>query len=260
MVDLAAIRSVLVVILVIGALGATGPQATFGEFSNAHDGTASWNATNDFPNNAGGPVADAGGPYSVFEGNSIELDGSDSTTSGGSIVSYDWNITSGNGSLSSTSGEQVTYNAPSDVQSDITVLVELEVTDDNGDKDTDTAEITVKDQSGCGATTLTFCSVIITDTGGGSYDVTYEVEDPAGGDSYDHVEVTLEEEKPNKYKQKDSATSQQTASTLSVMDNNGGGNTYRVRAQLYNASGSVVECREAIDTADGNGPSSITNC
>lgn len=92
--------------------------------------------------NTGGPTADAGGPYRVYEDSSVELDG---TGSEGTIQGYSWQITDGPGSLTEASTETPVYHAPSDVQNDTDVTVELEVTDNNGQTDTDTTTVTVED-------------------------------------------------------------------------------------------------------------------
>ena len=84
------------------------------------------------------PTADAGGPYAVDEGGSVSLDASGSSDSDGSISSTAWSITSGPGSISGG-----TYDAPDAMSSDATVTVQLTVTDDDGEPDTDTATVDV---------------------------------------------------------------------------------------------------------------------
>lgn len=96
------------------------------------------------PGNSGGTFADAGGPYSVDEDNSITLDGSGSSFGPGREDGYNWTITSGPGSLSDKDTETPTYTAPSDVDSDTTVKVQLTV-NTNKDSDTDTTTVTVRD-------------------------------------------------------------------------------------------------------------------
>lgn len=91
--------------------------------------------------NTDAPTADAGGPYSVDEGNDVELDG---TGSSGNIQSYSWNIVDGPGSLTDADTSTPTYHAPS-VDEDTTVEVELTVTNNKGISDSDTATITVND-------------------------------------------------------------------------------------------------------------------
>lgn len=84
------------------------------------------------------PSADAGGPYSVAEESDVVLDASGSTDSDGSIQSVSWSIVSGPGSISGG-----TYFAPSSLQSDTTVTVQVTVVDDDGESATDTATISV---------------------------------------------------------------------------------------------------------------------
>lgn len=91
-------------------------------------------------NSGNGTVADAGGPYSVKEANSIELDGAQST---GNNLSYSWSIIDGDGSLDDELTSTPIYTAPS-VQNDTSVTVELTVTDNQGQTDTDTVTISVR--------------------------------------------------------------------------------------------------------------------
>lgn len=136
-------RRLLLVALVVGSLGIAGPTSTYGRFVDSHAGTGTYAAANDFPTTGGGPTADAGGRYEVYEGNSVQLDGTGSTVTG-TADSYEWQILSGPGSLSGASTVEPTYNAPADVSSDTTVTVELTVT--NWDQsDSDQTAITVRD-------------------------------------------------------------------------------------------------------------------
>lgn len=140
-------RILLLAVVVVGVAGLVGPAGTVATFSDAHNGIGNVTAAENFQGGGpptGGPTADAGGPYTVDEGDSVVLDGSGSTKKRGTIKQYDWQIVSGNGSLSSPSGSQVTYYAPSNAQADYDVTVELTVTDQKGNTDTDTATITVQ--------------------------------------------------------------------------------------------------------------------
>lgn len=96
------------------------------------------------PGNSGGAVADAGGPYSVDEGNSTALDGSGSSFGNSNQASYNWMIISGPGSLADSDTVSPTYIAPDDVGSDTTVEVQLTASD-NKRSDTDTTTVTVRD-------------------------------------------------------------------------------------------------------------------
>ena len=70
------------------------------------------------------PTADPGGPYSGYAGSSVSFDGSGSSDSDGSIVSYAW--TFGDGSTGSGVAPSHTYNTAG------TYNVVLTVTDDDG--------------------------------------------------------------------------------------------------------------------------------
>jgi len=86
------------------------------------------------------PIADAGGPYLVKVGYSVDLDGSASYHPGGNIVSYDWSFgdnTTGSGvSVSHTYTAVGIYN------------VNLTITDDRGVQSSDTTMVVVYDPSG----------------------------------------------------------------------------------------------------------------
>lgn len=80
------------------------------------------------------PTADAG-PDQIVNYTLVTLDGTDSTDSDGTIVSYSWNFDDGN----TGTGSIVAHNYSTD--GDYTVT--LTVTDDGGATDDDTAEVTV---------------------------------------------------------------------------------------------------------------------
>lgn len=91
------------------------------------------------------PTADAGGPYSVTEGETVELDGTGSSDPDGSIASYSWSITNdpiGGASLTDSDTATPVFHAPS-VENDADVVVELTVTDDNDATASDNATVTV---------------------------------------------------------------------------------------------------------------------
>ncbi|MCO4772437.1 MAG: PKD domain-containing protein [Deltaproteobacteria bacterium] len=86
------------------------------------------------------PVADAGGPYAGLQGASVSLDGSASTDSDGTIVSYDWDCeTDGVVDVTGTAptGDSCTYSAGG------AYTVTLTVTDDGGATATATATATI---------------------------------------------------------------------------------------------------------------------
>ncbi len=95
------------------------------------------------------PIADAGGPYSVMSGNSIELDGTDSGDPEDDEFSYSWEIIddpTGSASLTVTGTATPIFTAPS-VSSIRNVKVELTVKDDRERSHSDTAIVTVKPTS-----------------------------------------------------------------------------------------------------------------
>ncbi|MEA1904357.1 MAG: PKD domain-containing protein [Candidatus Hadarchaeota archaeon] len=92
------------------------------------------------------PTADAGGPYSVQENGTIELDGTGSSDPDGTIVTYSWTITddpTGEAFLINSDTATPIFHAPS-VKSDMDVTVGLTVEDDDDATDTDTATVTVR--------------------------------------------------------------------------------------------------------------------
>lgn len=95
----------------------------------------------------GGPTADAGGPYTTYEGETVQLDGTASTTSTGNIQGYTWELLSGDGTLENANSAEPTYVAPNALSENTSVTVELAVTDNQGNTDTDEATITVYEES-----------------------------------------------------------------------------------------------------------------
>jgi len=86
------------------------------------------------------PVADAGGPYAGTQGVPVGLDGSGSTDADGNIVTYEWDC-EGDGifEFSSFNSNDVTCT-----YSTIGVYtLQLRVTDDDGNQDVDTAQVTL---------------------------------------------------------------------------------------------------------------------
>lgn len=93
------------------------------------------------------PTADAGGPYSTDEGVDVTLDGSASTAgsgaSAGALASYAWDL-DGDGQYDDATGVSPTFT---DVGQDGSFTVGLEVTDEFGNTDEDTATVTVDNVS-----------------------------------------------------------------------------------------------------------------
>ena len=96
------------------------------------------------PNTA--PEARTGSDQGVQEGTGVTLDGSGSTDSDGTIVSYEWSQVSGTPSvlLSGADTVRTTFQAP-DVTADTVLEFELLVRDDDGATDTDRIRVTVRD-------------------------------------------------------------------------------------------------------------------
>ncbi len=91
------------------------------------------------------PTANAGTNQTKTEGDTVTLDGSGSSDSDGSIAGYLWTQTGGvSVPLSSRSAVNPSFTAP-EVDAQTSLSFTLEVTDDDGAKDTDTVSVTIKD-------------------------------------------------------------------------------------------------------------------
>ena len=84
------------------------------------------------------PIAEAGGPYTVNEGDSVTLDGSTSSDTDGDSLTYIWDLN--NDGTYETPG-MTTMITPPDGPKDI--IVGLQVSDGKGGASTDTATITI---------------------------------------------------------------------------------------------------------------------
>jgi len=91
------------------------------------------------------PVADAGADFDVREQASGQLNGTGSNDSDGDNITYSWTQTSGaiTLSLNNSTIAQPTFTAPSISQDEVCTF-QLTVTDQSGDSDTDTVQVTVK--------------------------------------------------------------------------------------------------------------------
>jgi len=174
-----------------------------------------------------GPNADAGGPYSVDETNSTELDG---TGSSGTSLSYSWTITDGGGSLDDASTATPVYNAPS-VDSDTVVTVELTVTDNQGTTDTDTASITVNDIG----EPPSIDSLTVT-RNGSKFDIDVGASDADG--NLDRVEIVATRTKNGKKDYEEtidvSGSSAQVTDTTTRLKKN---REYRIEVTVYDGAG-----------------------
>ena len=84
------------------------------------------------------PTANAGGPYTTTEGNSVTLDASASTDPENDIVLYEWDFDN-DGQYDDASGSVVSFTS---VAGAFTVTVK--VTDANGDSDTDSVKVVIQ--------------------------------------------------------------------------------------------------------------------
>jgi len=109
---------------------------------NPKQDTDTVDITVDPPNAA--PVANAGPDQAVNEQSTVNLDGTGSTDSDGTIASYAWAQTAGT-VVTLTGGSTATpsFTAPSVDAAGETLTFELTVTDDDGDTNTDTVSIQV---------------------------------------------------------------------------------------------------------------------
>ncbi|MFC6943261.1 CARDB domain-containing protein [Salinirubellus sp. GCM10025818] len=138
------------------------------------------------------PSADAGDDQTVQAGDTVTLDGSDSSDpNSADTLSYSWTETTDSGvSLSDASAEQPTFTAPS-VTSETTLDFELTVTDDDGATDTDTITVTIQppDAANFQVSNLNAPS---TATQGDAIDVSATVENTGGQQATKSVEFRVD--------------------------------------------------------------------
>ncbi len=89
------------------------------------------------------PLADAGGPYTVAEGQTVQISGLDSTVSAGSIVSYQWdtNYSVSRGFRARFTGTSWRFTATDSG----TKAIALKITDDSGNTNIATGTINITD-------------------------------------------------------------------------------------------------------------------
>ena len=111
-----------------------GYEISVGQYDNDGDTLVnSWTVQSNLP-----PVADAGGPYTSFSGETITLDASGSSDPDGDPLTFEWDL--------DNDGQ---YDDATGVTADIALLdvgtftVGVKVTDTGGLSDTDTADVTV---------------------------------------------------------------------------------------------------------------------
>lgn len=93
------------------------------------------------------PVADAGGPYTIDEGDSLTLDGSGSSDPDGDALSYEWDLDN-DGIFGDATGVSPTLTWAQltgfGIADDGSYPIKLRVDDGNGEQNTDTSTITVE--------------------------------------------------------------------------------------------------------------------
>ena len=90
------------------------------------------------------PVAEAGNDQSVYEGDSVTVNGSGSSDPEGQSLTYRWRQTTGPGvTLNGSSTARASFTAP-DVSANTTLSFELAVTDSGGKTDSDTCLVLVR--------------------------------------------------------------------------------------------------------------------
>ena len=120
-------------------LGAMSPDAGFGGVDETDEITFAEAERIKYENSIAAnqpPVADAGGPYSVDEGSTVELDGTGSSDPDGDTLTYSWSPAT---HLDDPTSATPTYTGVDDT---VDVLT-LTVTDPGGLSDDDTATVTV---------------------------------------------------------------------------------------------------------------------
>jgi hypothetical protein len=174
-----------------------GQYAQFGVFKYAGNGNLIWNKTFGPPSWIGyygivgvytgmpsylntPPTVEAGGPYTVDEGGSVPLDGSGSTDNeqDPATLTYEWDL-DGDGFHDDATGINPAFSAAG-LDGPGSVTVGLKVTDDDGESDTDTTMIEIRNVA---PTILTLMvpweePVNINEQASFSIDVTFT--DPAG--------------------------------------------------------------------------------
>jgi hypothetical protein len=147
-------------------------------------------ALNQYP-----PVANAGPPQIVEEGQTVTLDASQSTDPNDAVITYEWNQISGPlVSLSDENAIQPTFVA-APITEDTTVVFQLTVYDSGGLSDSDTIDITIKENGihDLPDDVITFSStatkVIGLKTGSGAVLVSLYPLDPEGDNIGDRDEM-----------------------------------------------------------------------
>lgn len=135
------VRLLLLVVIIVGTVGAVGLPGAVSYFSDTALASGAISATDE-------PTADAGGGYTTTEGwgfiQSIQLDG---TNSSGTGLEYSWEVVDGRGFILGGGGPEPSYATFSDEGE---ATVRLNVTDDHGWWGTDEATIHIGGSPGSG--------------------------------------------------------------------------------------------------------------
>lgn len=116
--------------------------------NNSVTGTADAQITVRAPRSATTVMAEAGGPYTVNAGGTVELDGSVVVQNADGPTAYAWAIVSGGGSLQNAGTATPTYTPPALNPGDPDRAVVLRLTATNNDvSDTDDADLTARSPS-----------------------------------------------------------------------------------------------------------------
>ncbi|WP_136689926.1 hypothetical protein [Halorhabdus amylolytica] len=141
-----ALRAVLLAVIMVGGLSGLSTHLTAAEFSDSHAANSQISAASNFNNGGTGLTADAGGPYTVTAGSTLILEGWESSVDRGNIRTYSWEVTSGPGwGWRYPSLPWGVYLPPDNVNGTTQAVIELTVTDNKGNTDTDTATISIQE-------------------------------------------------------------------------------------------------------------------
>ncbi|MFC7202410.1 PKD domain-containing protein [Haloferax namakaokahaiae] len=209
----------------------------------------------DTPGGNAPPTADTGGPYTTSAGSSIELDGTGSSDSDGTITDYNWTITNdptGDASLSNSDSATPMFDAPETVSEDTSITVELTVTDDGGSTDTETTTITVTDTPPSPSISMRVDDLTNVRSNDPAFVVSYDIGDTNA--SFERVEVEMASTESSA-----SDSGQQTTQRGSVRTEPGygQGQSFEVTVDvIYDGpSGEyVAESRTMTDTTDAQNP------
>jgi len=158
-------------------------------------------------------------------------------SSGSAITSKSYDATGEEGNTNTTSFTGLSTEP---------VSTEVEAEDDDGHTATEK-------MSFGGSNDPTFSSTDVNDkTSGGNakFDVSWDVDDPTGDSEFEQVEVTYEWDGGTR----DLTDSSQTDEIKNEKFTGEAGTSFAIRVAILDKSGTVIECREYVTTADGTSP------